>query len=215
MTRPAALLALLLLAPGCLMEVRRAGPEADALLAAALWRPPARLLLRQVTLVAVAARRLPIEGLLELDPKVSSARLVALDPLGVKLFDVTVRAGAPPETHGSPPPSVAGAIAAVSESLQRIYLSPPSSPASGLREEGGSRIVSIAGGSLRETWVIDAATGHLTHRMVRERGADWEVSYGPRVPLGGTLVPGEIRLRDRKAGYSLTIRTVEVMRGDE
>jgi hypothetical protein len=217
MKRLSASLLILLVAAGCLRALHPAAscPEGDLLLAAGIWRPEGRLLLRQSALVTLGDRSLPLDGVLELDPSRGSARLVAIDPMGIKLFDITVRRDAAPESRGTPPPGVAGAIPAVSESLRRIYLLLPSGAASELRDEGDARVVRVVGESLRETWVFDGLTGRLRARVVKGRGSDWEVSYGPPTFFGGVGVPGEIILHDRKAGYRLTIRSIEVMRGDE
>ncbi|MDX9710781.1 MAG: hypothetical protein RBT64_14650, partial [Trichloromonas sp.] len=95
-------------------------------LLAADWRAaPGRWRIRQLGLFELRGLRLPMEGFLELDNDERRVRLVALEGLGLKLFDLTVTVDGVEVHHLLPDlakdPRLAEAIAT---SVRRIFLAP-------------------------------------------------------------------------------------------
>lgn len=223
--RPAllCLLAALLSAAACATapfrptEPTRTRPTTAAALAGNLWTAGnGTFLIRQSGLLEFQGARLPMVGILKIDTGKKTARLVGMDDLGVKLFDLSVDRRSS-RTHYILPaldryPRIA---AAVSDSVRRIFLEPEPAEDDTLaidpdqyrlsRVRDGTSIRFLLGGQ-------DAQLLKKTSSGPEER---WEVRYHEYQRRLDLPVPGGIVLEDYRAGYRLTLWTESVERADE
>ncbi|MHB8707491.1 MAG: hypothetical protein ACYC9I_01305 [Desulfuromonadales bacterium] len=175
---------------------RPCGPEANR-----LWLQQERSwLLRQTALLETGPTRLTMNALLRLDMAQCSARLVAMDDFGVKLFDLTVTATGEDRHFLLPAlariPGIDGLIAA---SVRRIYLLPVTN---GPGEAGMDHLIACDNGLLLER------SRHLHHES-------WQVRYLNYREESGIQHPVHVVVDDRGAGWRLTVWTEEVKEDEE
>ena len=205
--------ALLLLLAGCAgvpfeaTELVPTVPRSAAQLADGLWsRQRGPLVVRHSALFELRGMRVPVEAMLSLDTRAGEARLVGMNEMGVKLYDITVlpdgsRANfVMPELARYP-----GFAEAVALSVRRIFLAPAPRAADQLevarrsyqtsREEGGATIRFTFGG----------AEAQLLEKSCRGADQSWRVGYYRYQRRDGLLFPGGIVLDDDRAGYRLTL----------
>lgn len=222
MHRRLVILCLALLLGGCasipfekpLLSPTRALTMAE--LAAADWRAaPGVWRIRQSGLFELRGRRLPMEGFLELDNDGRRVRLVALEGLGLKLFDLTVTVDGVEVHHLLPDlakePRLAEAVAA---SVRRIFLTPR--PDAGDRLEIRERDYRLTQpGGERVEFLFGGEPPLLLETRVRGAAGDWRVGYYQYREAAGVPIPEGILLQDRRAGYRLTLWLESVKRGEE
>lgn len=177
-------------------HLRPCGPEASC-----LWlRQERSWLLRQTALLETGPTRLSMNALLRLDMAQRSARLVAMDDFGVKLFDLTVTATGEDRHFLLPAlariPGIDGLIAV---SVRRIYLLPVTD---GLGETG-----------LDQLFACDS--GLLLERSRQLRHESWQVRYLSYREEAGIQHPVHVVVDDRGAGWRLTVWTEEVKEDEE
>ncbi len=191
-------------------------PDQTAAAVARAWTEAAGAYrLRQSALFELRGTRLPLVGVLALRPTAGWARLVALDDLGVKLFDLEVTPAAVTEHFVLPTLArYPGFGAAVGASLRRLFLDPRPGPGDAPlagqahrteRREGDRRIRFTFGGP-EDRWLATEVVGD---------GEEWRATYGDYRPVGATWLPGTAVLEDRAAGYRLTLWLEEAKRTDE
>ena len=188
-------------------------PERTAAeLAGSLWTVGAEeWRIRQSALFELGPARVPMGGFLLLHP--GEARLVGLDDLGVKLFDLLVTPGGHIEHFLHPElarlPGVGGAIAA---SVRRIFLAPRPAPGDRLRPgRDGLRLDRFAAwGDVH--FLFSGADADLQETRVRGDGEDWRVRYYDYRAEGEYRIPGRIVLDDFGGDYRLTLWLEEARR---
>lgn len=175
------------------------------------------LLVRQSALFRLQGMEVPIVGVMRLDPAANSARLVGMNDMGVKLYDITVH---PKEsTANFIIPDLAqypGFSEAVATSVRRIFLLPkPSADDSLERTPMDYRLhrQDASGGSVRFTF--GGRDIMLLEKSFKSATESWQVHYYQYKPWLGKLFPGGIVLDDDKAGYRLTIWIENVEKSDE
>jgi hypothetical protein len=142
---------------------------------------------------------------MELDPRGRRARLVALEGMGLKLFDLTVTADGVEVNHLIPDlrrhPGLAEAVAA---SVRRIFFQPQPVPTD--RLEIGSREYRLRRTGTDEiNFVFGGDPPLLLEKRSLGPAGDWWVGYYQYRELGGRQIPEGIFLQDRRAGYTLTL----------
>ncbi|MDY0268433.1 hypothetical protein [Trichloromonas sp.] len=172
---------------------------ADWRAAPGLWR------IRQSGLFELRGRRLPMEGFLELDNDGRRVRLVALEGLGLKLFDLTVNVDGVEVHHLLPDlakePRLAESVAA---SVRRIFLAPR--PDAGDRLEIRKRDYRLTRpGDDGIEFLFGGEPPLLLETRVRGEAGDWRVGYYEYREAAGVSIPAGILLQDRRAGYRLTL----------
>jgi hypothetical protein len=164
--------------------------------------------LRQTAKFSFRVREVPMIGMMELDTRRNEARLVAVNQMGVKLFDLTVSEEGVSENYLLP--QLAGYprfSEAVAISLRRIFLAPGPQPevdvlqeaAEGYRlsgERDGEPIAFLFGGD----------PVRLVEKSALGPKDDWRVVYLDYQQDSGLSFPREIVLEDRRAGYRLDLR---------
>ncbi len=177
------------------------------------WRKePALWHIRQSGLFELRGMRLPMEGFLEFETEAERIRLLAFQGVGPKLFDLTVTAETV-EVHWLLPdlrkqPRLAEAIAA---SVRRIFLVPR--PAADDRLEIKKREYRLL---RRNQDHVEFIYGGVIPLLLETRSTgpsgDWQVNYYQYREKAGQRLPEGILLRDRRAGYTLTLWLESVKR---
>jgi len=169
-----------------------------------VWR------LRQVTLLEIGYKKLPLEGFLRLDLPHREARLVAMNEMGVVLFDLLVTENGQQLKRVIPQlQQIEGLAVGVAGSIRRIFLQPR--PQAGDQLENRTHTQRLwrvfPGGNLG--FVYDCHGDLRTTRS--ETGADnWRVAYDNYRQFGSSWMPEQILMNDyrHKVKLSLWIREV-------
>lgn len=179
----------------------RAPLQADAPTLDRLWlRQKQRWLLRQTALLETGQTRLTLNALLQLDMRNRSARLVAMDDFGVKLFDLTITA-AGEDRHFLLPAltRIPGIDRMIAAAVRRIYLLPVAdSP-----DRAGPDSLTVGDGGL------------LLERHRDLRHEHWQVRYLSYRNIKGILHPAHLVAEDQDADYRLTVWTEEVKEDEQ
>jgi hypothetical protein len=177
-------------------------------LAAAVWTArPQVLRLRQTARFSFRGREVPMIGMMELDTRRNEARLVAVDQMGVKLFDLGVSEDGVRENYLLPQlaryPRFGEAVAA---SLRRIFLVPEPEQADAVLETAeGYRLSGERDGG-QVAFLFGGDPVRLLEKSAWGRKDDWRVVYLDYRTSPEGFFPGEIVLEDRRAGYRLDLR---------
>jgi len=193
-------------------------PRTAAELSGTLWSQGAgSLLIRQSALFELKGMRVPIVGIMKLNRAGKSARLVGMNDMGVKLYDISVDAAASqshfviPELARYP-----GFAEAVAVSVRRIFLTPEPAPGDILKCTQTSCLLSRktgAGGTL--LFSFGGADAQLLEKSSRGPAESWRVRYYQYQRQNGLLFPGGIVLDDQQADYRLTLWIESVEKTDE
>jgi hypothetical protein len=161
--------------------------------------------IRQSGLFQLRGMKLPIEGFMELDANRRKARLVALEGMGLKLFDLTVTADTVEVNYLMPDlQKHPGLAEAVADSVRRIFFQPQPSLAD--RLEIGSRDYRLQrAGADDLSFVFGGEPPLLLEKRSVGLSGDWWVGYYQYRQLVGRQIPEGIFLQDRWAGYTLTL----------
>jgi hypothetical protein len=225
MSRPlrALFAALLLLLSACSTvpfaptELTATAPRTAASLCAALWSaggPP--LLIRQSALFELQGMQVPIAGIMKLDRAAGSARLVGMNDMGVKLYDISVDRTSSRANFVVPDLArYPGFSEAVAVSVRRIFLEPVPSADDLLTIKAKSYLLARqnAGESLQFTF--GGPQAQLLEKSSSGKSGSWQVRYYQYQKQQGELVPGGIVLEDESAGYRLTLWIESVEKSDE
>jgi hypothetical protein len=193
-------------------------PRTPATLTASLWSAGSgSLLIRQSALFELQGMKVPIAGVMKLDRAAKEARLVGMNDMGVKLYDLSVTTTTS-QTHFIIPDLARypGFSEAVALSVRRIFLAPEPA-ASDILERTETRYLlrraSDDGGTLRFTF--GGADAQLLEKSSQGPNASWRVGYYQYQPQSGRLFPSGIVLDDERAGYRLTLWIESVENVDE
>lgn len=174
------------------------------------WLAPGhRYLCRHSGLLEVFMRKVPLEGVVKIDTTEQTARLVAMDTMGVKLFDLFVTKHSHQlnyllpmlEEHPQLPKMVA-------QSLRAIFLHPNPSPQDRLiRRERRSVLVSadVDGSSFE----FIGMPVRLNRKVVDSTANSWNVEYNQYRDQNGLWAPTGIVLTD-VSGFRLTLWIQEI-----
>ncbi len=168
--------------------------------------------IRQSGLFQLHGMKLPLEGFMELDAGNRHARLVALEGMGLKLFDLTVTAEDVEVHHLLPElrkhPGLAEAVA---ESVRRIFFQPQ--PSRDDRLEIAARDYRLRRvGSEALTFVFGGEPPLLLEKRSAGFSGDWRVGYYQYRQLAGRQIPEGVFLQDQRGGYTLTLWLESVKR---
>lgn len=161
--------------------------------------------MRQSGLFQLRGMKLPIEGFMELDAAKRKARLVALEGLGVKLFDLSISADAVAVNQLLPDlrkhPGLPEAIAAC---VRRIFFQPQPVLTDQLEiapREYRLRRTEVDGLS----FIFTGEPPLLVEKRRQSATEDWSVGYYQYKKQMDRSIPEGIFLQDRRAGYTLTL----------
>jgi hypothetical protein len=216
--------ALLLLVSACATvpfaptELTPTAPRTAAALSGAIWSSgTGSLMIRQSALFEFEGMRVPIAGVMKLDRSAKVARLVGMNDMGVKLYDISVDASSS-QAHFIIPElaSYPGFAEAVAVSVRRIFLTPEPAPGDTLERTPTNYILTRevgTGGTVR--FSFGGAEAQLLEKSFREPAGSWRVRYYQYQRQLGQLFPGGIVLDDDRAGYRLTLWIESVEKTDE
>jgi hypothetical protein len=169
-----------------------------------IWR------LRQGALLEIGPKKLPLEGFLRLDLKRQEARLLAMNELGVVLFDLQVTADGE-QLHRAIPQlqQVEGLAQGVAKSLRQVFLLPQPEATDRLENFGNSQKLwrSVAGGKLQFVFDCD---GNLRETRLKAGQDDWRVVYDQYRPFGEFYIPMQMVMNDYRRGVKLSLWLREV-----
>lgn len=172
-----------------------------------IWR------IRQTALFELRGAKVPMDGFLRLDSGQGEARLVGLNDLGVKLFDLSVTPEGYEEHYLFPDlariPGVSGAIAGA---VRHIFLEPQPARTDTL-EIGKTEYRLKRTGTEQVLFIFGGPGANLLEKRVQGDEA-WRARYFNYRPVGTAQVPGGILLEDERGGYRLTLWLEEVKADD-
>ena len=223
MRRLGLLFCVLLLSGGCAAPFFPPSPQVvvpgganAAALAAGDWaRRPGPWLLTQSAEFVFHGRHLAMQGLLRLDPVRQTARLVAVNELGVKLFDLEVFAGGEQVHYLLPElaryPRLGEAVAT---SVRRMFLAPRPAGDERLNQEPTAYELSRVSDGGSVVFRYSGAPPRLEQIRVSAPGKDWQIGYYDYRSAGEVEYPQRILLEDRVAGYRLSLRVSGMKRSE-
>jgi hypothetical protein len=171
-----------------------------------VWR------LRQVTLLEAGGQKFPLEGFLRLDLIRGEARLVAMNEVGLVLFDLLVTRTEQHLQRAVPQlRQVNGFAAGVAQSLRQIFLHPPPRADDQLENRGNIQRLRrlLPDGTL--DFRYDCRGDLRTVRLQTEDG-DWRVAYDHYRQLDGGRVPEQIIMNDYQQRLKLSLWIREAKR---
>jgi hypothetical protein len=217
------LAALLLLLTGCSelpfrpTELVPVTPRRQAELSAGMWSSGrAPLLIRQSALFELMGMRVPLAGIMKLDTGAGSARLVGMNDMGVKLYDISVDCNSSHANFVIPDlaryPGFADAVAA---SVRRIFLEPAPAEGDALTLRNRSYLLTRDSDDGKVSFSFGGADAQLLEKRFEGKKQSWRVGYYQYQRSGDLLFPGGIVLDDQRAGYRLTLWIESVEKTDE
>lgn len=169
-----------------------------------IWR------LRQVTLLEVGRKKIPLEGFLRLDLNRGEARLVALNEMGLVLFDLLVTQNDHQMKRAIPQlQQVKGLAAGIAQSLRQMFLQPQLQIDDQLENHGNMQRIwrALPDGSI--SFNYDCQRDLRNIRFQADAG-DWRVAYDQYRQFGANRLPGQITLNNYRQGVKLSLWIHEV-----
>lgn len=188
----------------------RAEATLDQLLAGNWLQQPEIWRFRQSALLELGPKKIPLEGFLRLDLQRNEARLLAMNEMGLVLFDLQVSETDQQLNRAIPQlQQVKGFAQGVAQSLRQIFLSPRPQSTDHLEGGGNSQRLwrALPGGSLG--FVFDCQ-GELRETRQVADGGDWRVVYDQYQNYGSTRLPKQIVLNDYRYSLKLLLWIGEV-----
>ena len=169
-----------------------------------VWR------LRQSALLEIGSRKIPLEGFLRLDLEQQEARLLAMNELGVVLFDLLVTVDDQQLQRAIPQiMQIEGMAQGVAQSLRQIFLTPQPQLSDRLENRGNSQYLkrSYKDGSLG--FVFDCF-GDLRKARYQAEIGEWRIVYDQYKMFGTARIPEQIILNDYRHNIKLSLWLHEV-----
>ena len=166
--------------------------------------------LRQVTLLEIGSKKIPLEGFLRLDLARGEARLVAMNEIGLVLFDLLVTEKGQHLQRAIPQlKKRKGFASGVAQSLRYIFLQPQPQVGDRLENRGNTQRLwrVLPGGSLG--FVYDCRGDLRTTRFEANSG-NWRVAYDDYRQFGESRLPEQISMNDYRHGVKLSLWIREV-----
>ena len=213
------LLILLVLLAGCTPLPFKAPPEVAldrtldaAQLARHSWpETDSHYRVRQTVLFELRGARVPMTGLMDLDARNGSIRLVAVNDLGVKFFDLQLDRDS--ETLHYLLPELArfpdfGKV--VASAVRRIFLLPRADGREALTFHGQRYRLSREEGARQTRFEFGGPGAQLLSIEQSTPDEEWQIDYFEYPETTAPAAPGGVVLEDRRAGYRLTLWLDEV-----
>lgn len=169
-----------------------------------VWR------LRQAALLEIGGKKIPLEGFLQLDLVRREARLLAMNAMGLVLFDLQVSDNDQQLLRAIPQLEKVEKLAAgVAQSLRQIFLQPQPHSEDHLENLGNRQRIwrLLPDGSLG--FIYDCS-GELRETRLVAASGNWRVRYDLYRSFGSMRLPGEIVMDDYQHGVKLSIWINEV-----
>jgi hypothetical protein len=185
-------------------------PSRRQLLSGNWLQQPATWQLRQSALLEIRGRKFPLLGLLRLDTARREARLVAMNELGLVVFDLQLDEQGQ-QLHRALPQlqQQENFVAGVADSLRRIFFAPAPSSDDRLQQRPATQRLRrpLSGGSLGS--VFDCSGDLQEVRQLADTG-DWRVTYHDYKQFSDQRIPQQILYNDFRHGVRLSLWLTEV-----
>lgn len=188
----------------------RADASVAQLLAGNWLSQPGVWRLRQVTLLEVGGGKFPLQGFLRLDVARGEARLVAMNEMGLVLFDLLVTEDDQQLKRAIPQlQQVKGLASGIAQSLRQIFLRPRPQIEDQFENRGNTQRLrrELPGGSL--VFNYDCRRDLRNIRYSAD-GGDWRVAYDRYRLFGLSRLPEQITMNDYRHGVKLSLWIREV-----
>jgi hypothetical protein len=223
MVRRIALCALVLLSSACSTvpfrstEMVPAEPATAKELVDGLWDAGrGNFLIRSTAVFDFRGIRVPLTGVMKLDTARKSARLVGMNDMGVKLFDLAVdRTSSQPLFVVPDLARYPGFAEAVAASLRRIFLAPEPARDDALAIAPKSYRLTRFQDGAQLSFVLGGRHVQLLEKSARGLNDRWRVRYYEHQWQALRAIPRGIVLDDDMAGYRLTLWIESVEQTDE
>jgi hypothetical protein len=193
--------------PFAQVELTQTVPRTTTNLISNLWcNATKKLLIRHSALFEFKGKQVPIAALMKLDLTVHTARLVAMNEMGVKLYDISIG-----ETSSqvnfiiNDLAQYPGFTEAVAISVRRIFLTHAPSSGEKLERTLNYHILTSAYSGGTATFTFGGAHEQMLEKSMRSSSESWRVRYFEYKWFQGGFFPGGITLDDDLASYRLTI----------
>ncbi len=167
-----------------------------------VWR------LRQGALLEIGMKKIPLEGFLRLDLKQRTARLVALNEIGLVLFDLQVSPESSQLMRAIPQlEKREGFTNGIAVSLRRMFLPPAFSDNAEIKGADNLQEISVTGGGAQSEFRFDCH-GDLRELTGTNGDQNWRVrynDYGVHDNIPGFSLPEETIYYDRSHALKLTL----------
>jgi len=189
----------------------RAEATVEQLLARNWLQQPGVWRLRQSALLELGPQKIPLEGFLRLDLDNREAHLLAMNEMGLVLFELQVSETGQQLNRAIPQlQQVKGFAQGIGQSLRQIFFQPRPDASDQLQGQGNSQRLwrSLPGGEIG--FVFDCRMDLRQTRQVADNG-DWRVGYDQYRVFGSASLPEQIILNDyrHRVKLSLWIREVK------
>jgi hypothetical protein len=192
-------------------------PASAGELTSELWQSgQGTVLIRQSALFEFHGMRVPLVGIMKLDLAKKSARLVGMNDMGVKFYDLSVERNSStahfviPELARYP-----GFAEAVATSVRRIFLDPEPEPDDSFITASDTYRFCRTKDGQAIRFVIGGADRQLLEKTSSGARESWRVRYYQYQRFEGNLLPAGVVLDDDKADYRLTLWIESVEKSDE
>lgn len=188
----------------------RAQASLEQLLTGNWLQQPAVWRLRQSALLELGPRKIPMEGFLRLDLLQRSAHLLAMNEMGLVLFDLQIDEQGEQLQRAVPQlQQFKGFARGVAQSVRQIFLSPRPQDTDHLQNRGNSQRLwrLLPGGSLG--FIFDCQGDLRETRLLANRG-DWRVGYDQYRDFVVARLPEQIVLNDYQHALKLSLWIKEV-----
>lgn len=151
-----------------------------------------------------------MEGFLRLDLNRQEARLLAMNEMGVVLFDLGVTADGE-QLHRAIPQlqQMQGLAQGVAKSLRQIFLIPQPSILDQLEDHQNSQRLTRSAGTKKLGFTFDCQGDLRETRLIGEQD-DWRIVYSQYQPFGVVSLPMQIVLNDYRQSVKLSLWIREV-----
>ncbi len=186
---------------------------AEALRRSVAATAPQRFALLQSAVFEYRGHAMAAICITEIDVPQRSYSVVAMTPMGVKLFEVRGRDGRLEQSFVAPGLDAWGDVAeAIAKDIQRVYLD--SVPAADARTHVWRRqaLFRDAVSEGRREYIVGGDPPVLIRKRLYDRqGAFWDVNYYEYTEYEGNQFAGGIVFANRRYGYRLVLRLKEIL----
>ena len=166
--------------------------------------------LRQTALLEIGPRKMAMEGFLQLDLTNRTARLLALNELGLVLFDLEVTDNDEVLHRALPQLQKIDRLAqGVGRSIRQIFLLPHPENGDQPGQQGTSQLLTRQDGIGRIDFLFDC-NGDLRQTRSDNATSNWRIIYNQYREYGMTRLPEEIVLNDYRHDIKLSLNINEV-----
>ena len=163
-------------------------------------------LVRQSVLIEYGGARVAVSGVMRLDTGKKTARLVGMDEMGVKWFDLSIDRETTRTNFLLPAldryPRLAGPVG---DSVRWIFLDPEPGETDRLRIDPYGYVLEGNRDGNAVRFILGGEDAQLLEKRCRGPGKRWRIRYYEHRRWQGMTVPGGIVLEDRRGGYRLTL----------